>query len=78
MKIDTKEIEHDFDTLNVDGLILTNPREIGITVAYEMLDNDIIWESDIYNKVYEILDDIIETAVNTAYDVLEENRDDIV
>lgn len=78
MIINTNEIEHDFETMEVDGLILVNPREIGISVAYEMLDNDLIWESDIYNNINLYLSDIIETAVNTAWEILKENRDDVV
>lgn len=78
MIINTNEIEHDFETMNIDGLVLVNPRELGISVAYDMLDNDIIWESDIYNNIELYLSNIIEEAVNTAWEVLEENRDDIV
>lgn len=78
MIINTNEIEHDFETMGVDGLVLVNPREIGISVAYDMIDNDLIWESDIYNNIKLYLSDIIEEAVNTAWEILEENRDDIV
>lgn len=78
MIINTNEIEHDFETMEVDGLILVNPREIGISVAYDMIDNDLIWESDIYNNIKLYLSDIVEEAVNTAWEVLEENRDDVV
>lgn len=78
MIINTNEIEHDFETMEIDGLVLVNPREIGISVAYDMIDNDLIWESDIYNNIKLYLSDIIEEAVNTAWEVLEENRDDVV
>ena len=40
MKIDTKEMEHDFTTMEVDGLTLVSPREIGIEVARQHLDDD--------------------------------------
>ena len=78
MIINTNEIEHDFETMKIDGLVLVNPREIGISVAYDMIDNDLIWESDIYNDIKLYLSDIIEEAVNTALEVLEENKGDVV
>lgn len=78
MIINTNEIEHDFETMEIDGLILVNPREIGVSVAYDMIDNDLIWESDIYNNIKLYLSDVIEEAVNTAWEILEENRDDVV
>ena len=76
--INTNDIEHDFETFNIDGLVLVNPRELGISVAYDMIENELIWESDIYNNITLYLSDIIEEAVNTALEVLEENNGDVV
>lgn len=79
MIIDTKEIEMDFTTADIDGLVLVNPREIGIEIANQMLDNDTIWESDIHNEIELYLNDIFVEALNTAIEVLKENgRDDIL
>lgn len=79
MKIDTNEIDMEFTTQNIDGLVLVNPREIGIEIANQHLDDDVIYQTDIYNYVEEYLIDIIEEAVNTAYQTLKENnRSDIL
>ena len=45
MIINTKEIDHDFTILEVDGLVLVNTREIGIEVCMQHLDDDEIYQS---------------------------------
>lgn len=74
MIIDTKEIDNEFITIDIDGFILVNSSEIGITVANELIDREKIDESDIYNFVETYLSEIQESAVNKAIEVLEENN----
>ena len=77
MKLDTKEIEHDFTICELDGLVLVNPREIGIEVALENLDTDYIYQSDLRYEIEEYLVDILNEAFNCAVETLHENNRDI-
>ena len=74
MIIDTKEIDHEFTTKDIDGFVLVNPSEIGVNVAYELFEHKSIWESDVYNFVETYLADIISESANKAFEVLKENK----
>lgn len=77
MKIDTKEMEHDFTTMEVDGLTLVSPREIGIEVARQHLDDDEIWQSDLIYDIQQYFADLIDAAFNASVETLRENNRDI-
>lgn len=77
MKLDMKEIEHDFTTWEIDGLVLVNPREIGIEVALENLETDVIYQSDLYYEIEQYLADIVNEAFDCAVTTLRENNRDI-
>ena len=62
MKIDTKEIEHDFTTMEIDGLTLVSPREIGIEIAGQHLDDDEIWQSDLIYGIQQYFADLIDAG----------------
>lgn len=77
MKINTKEMEHDFTTIEIDGLTLVNAREIGIEVAMQHLDDDEIWRSDIIYDIEQYFADLINEAFNASVEMLHENDRDI-
>ena len=77
MKIDTKEIEHDFTTMEIDGLTLVSPREIGIEVAGQHLDDNEIWQSDLIYDIQQYFADLINAAFDASIETLRENNRDI-
>lgn len=77
MNIDTKNIEHDFTIKEIDGFVLVNPREIGIEVAHQHIDDDEIWQSDLIYDIQQYVQDIIYQAFDAAVDTLHENDRDI-
>lgn len=74
MIIDTKEIDNEFTTMDIDGFVLVNPSEIGVSVAYELFEHESIWDSDVYNFIETYLADIISKSANKAFEVLKENK----
>lgn len=77
MKIDTKEMEHNFTTMEIDGLTLVNAREIGIEVAMQHLDDDEIWQSDMIYDIQQYFTDLIYEAFDASVEMLRENNRDI-
>lgn len=77
MKIDTKEMEHDFTTMEVDGFTLVNPREIGIEIAGQHLDDDEIWQSDLIYDIQQYFADLIYAAFDASVETLRENNRNI-
>lgn len=77
MIIDTNEIEHDFETMDADGLVLVNPSEIGVTIAHKLLDKESISKADVYYSTIQYLSEIIKIATDKSWTVLKENRNDI-
>ena len=77
MKINTREMEHDFTTMEVDGLTLVNAREIGIEVAMQHLDDDEIWQSDMIYDIQQYFTDLINEAFDASVEMLRENDREI-
>ena len=77
MKIDTKEIEHDFTISEIDGMILINPREIGIEVCMQHLDDDEIYQSDLIYDIQMYFNDIINQAFDSCEETLKSNNREI-
>ena len=77
MKIDTNEIEHDFTIMEVDGLYLINPSEIGTEVCMQHLDDDEIWQSSLIYDIQLYLNDIIDEAFDKCEENLHENNREI-
>ena len=77
MIINTKEISGDFTIQEIDGLILVNPREIGIEVCMQHLDDEEIWQSDLIYDIQLYLEDIINEAFDNCEEVLRENNREI-
>lgn len=77
MIIDTNNMEMDFTVKDVDGLVLVNPREIGIEVCMQHLDDDEIWQSDLIYDIKLYLDDIIHEAFDSCHETLRENDKEI-
>lgn len=77
MKINTKEIEHDFTTMEIDGFNLVNPREIGIEVAMQHLDDDEIWQSDLIYDIQQYFVDLVNAAFDASVETLHENNREI-
>ena len=73
MIIDTNDMEMDFTIKDVDGLVLINPREIGIEVCMQHLDDDEIWQSDLIYDIQQYIDDIVFQAFNSCVETLNEN-----
>lgn len=77
MKIDTNNMEHDFTTMEIDGFTLINPREIGIEVAGQHLDDDEIWQSDMIYDIQQYFADLINEAFDASVETLRENNREI-
>ncbi len=74
MIIDTNEMDMEFTVKEVDGLILINPREIGVEVAYQFFDEDgDIYESAITDEAHQYLVDTLMLCVTEAINVLTDN-----
>lgn len=78
MNIIRDMIEIPLTTMEKDGIILTNPREIGAEVAFELLDQDTIYDFDVANKIEDYLANIIYEATNRAIELIEENNRDVI
>ena len=73
MIIDTKNIEHDFTVMWIDGLVLVNPSEIGAEICMQRLDEDEIWSSDLICDINEYLVDIVNQSFDKCENCLHEN-----
>ena len=68
-----KMIESEATIIEVDGITLANPREIGLEVAYQFIDED-AYIFEIYDAVDEYFANVKSEAVARAIELLEENN----
>ena len=74
IKENIKEMEHDFTIIEIDGLMLINPSEIGAEVCMQHLESEEIWQSDLIYDITLYFNDIIDKAFDKCEETLHNNN----